>query len=199
VPEPSEILSASRLVGWNKVQREPGRVFLPQKGLAQDFGGWGKEYAVDAVAEIAKQHGLNDVLVDFGHDLRALGAPTAKPAWHVGLEDVNTPGTYRGSIGLRDRGVACSGDYIRNFSIGGRRYGHIIDPRTGWPVSNGCLQVTIVASNCLFAGVLSTAAFILGPTEGIKLVQEHLGAQGLILTERARHQTRGFFQYVVEN
>jgi FAD:protein FMN transferase len=199
LPSTQEVAEAKKLVGWHLVQREPGRIFLPMAGMALDFGGWGKEFAVDAVAQLARAHGINDVLVDFGHDLRAIGNPPGKPAWHVGLEDPRQPGTYRGSLGIRDRGVACSGDYLRHVNIGGRRYGHIVDPRTGWPVANGCEQVTVVAPSCLQAGVLSTAAFILGPQEGLAMVQETLGAEALLITQHARHQTRGLFQYVVQS
>jgi thiamine biosynthesis lipoprotein len=79
----------------------------------------------------------------------------------------------------------------------GRRYGHIIDPRTGWPVANGCLQSTVIANTCLHAGVLSTTAFVLGVPKGIEFIQSFPGAEGLIITEHARAQTRGFFNHVV--
>ena len=82
-----EIAAALRLVGWRKVQRTPGRIFLPEPGMALDFGGFGKEYAVDFVAQLALEHGLACALVDFGHDLRAMGTPLGRPAWHIGLED----------------------------------------------------------------------------------------------------------------
>jgi len=199
VPAPEEIAAARRLVGWTKVRREPGRVFLPEPGMALDFGGFGKEYAVDIVAAIALDHGIADVLVDFGHDLRALGAPPGRPAWHIGLEDPQHPGASWASVGLSGRGIASSGDYIRCFQIDGRRYGHIIDPRTGWPVANTCLQATVIAGTCLHAGVLSTTAFVLGVPKGVEFVQSFPGAEGLLVTDKARAQTRGFFQYVASN
>jgi thiamine biosynthesis lipoprotein len=96
-----------------------------------------------------------------------------------------------------DRGIASSGDYLRRFVVGDRRYGHIIDPRTGRPVANGCLQATVIAGTCLHAGVLSTTAFILGPQRGIEFIQSFPGAEGMIITEGARAQTRGFFNHVV--
>src|SRR5476651_2117228 len=75
VPSAAEIAAARALVGWKKVQRAPGRIFLPEPGMALDFGGFGKEYAVDLVAQMAQSYGITNVLVDFGHDLRATGAP----------------------------------------------------------------------------------------------------------------------------
>ncbi len=198
VPSPDEIDAARRLVGWEKVLREPGRVRLPERGMALDFGGWGKEYAVDAVAALARAHGIERALVDFGRDIMAVGAAPGKPGWHIGLEDpANPAGPCRGSLAARDVGVATSGDYLRGFTVAGKRYGHIVDVRVGRPVDNGCRQVTVVAPNCLLAGALSTALFVLGPEAGLRLAGEMMGVEARILTDRALHQTRGFFRHVV--
>lgn len=197
LPTDAEIAAARRLVGWKKVQRTPGQVFLPEPGMALDFGGFGKEWAVDIVAQIARDHGITAALVDFGHDLRAVGLPPGRPAWHIGLEDPANPGTVKGSLALtRGQGVASSGDYLRRVIIDGVRYGHIVDPRSGRPVANGCLQATIIAPSCLQAGVLSTTAFVLGVTAGLELIQAQPGAEGQLITEKTRAQTRGFWNYV---
>ena len=197
IPSAAEIAAARALVGWKKVERAPGKIFLPVAGMALDFGGFGKEYAVDVVAQIALDHRLPCALVDFGHDLRALGAPPGRPAWHIGLEDPQKPGTSTASVALVGKGIASSGDYIRCVQIDGKRYGHIIDPRTGWPVANGCTQATVITSTCLQAGVLSTTAFVLGIPRGVEFVQSFPGAEGVLQTGRTRAQTRGFFNYVV--
>ena len=197
VPTVAQVSAALHLVGWGKVQRAPGKVFLPEEGMALDFGGFGKEYAVDLVAQIALDHGITNALVDFGHDLRAIGAPPGRPAWHIGLEDPTKPGTASVSVALHgSKGIASSGDYIRCFTVGGKRYGHIIDPRTGFPVANGCLQATVIAGSCLQAGVLSTTAFVMGVPKGIEFIQACPGAEGLLITSNARAQTRAFFNYV---
>ena len=197
LPSEAAITAAQRLVGWNKVQRKPGQIFLPEAGMALDFGGFGKEYAVDLVAQIAADHGIANVLVDFGHDLRVRGAPPGRPAWHIGLEDPRSPGSSAESLAVAgDTGVASSGDYLRHCEIAGRRYGHIIDPRTGRPVANGCQQATIIADTCLQAGVLSTTAFVLGVPRGLEFIQSYPRAEGLLVTDNARAQTRGFCRYV---
>jgi thiamine biosynthesis lipoprotein len=166
--------------------------------MALDFGGFGKEYAVDMVAQLAAQSGIRSVLVDFGHDIRVLGTPPGRVAWHVGLEDPSQPGKHSSSVALDGSvGIASSGDYIRRFVVDGRRFGHIIDPRTGWPVANGCLQATVIASTCLQAGVLSTTSFVLGLEKGVDFIQSCPGAEGMLLGEKARAQTRGFYRYVV--
>jgi len=198
IPGVKEIAAAKALVGWQKVQRKSGQIFLPQAGMALDFGGFGKEFAVDRVAQIGTECGLSAVLVDFGHDLRTMGLPPGRPAWHIGLEDPKKPGATAGSMAITaNKAVASSGDYLRCFTREGRRYGHIIDPRTGWPVANGCLQATVVAPTCLQAGVLSTTAFVLGVPKGIDFIQNVPGAEGLLITDQVRAQTRGFYHYVV--
>jgi thiamine biosynthesis lipoprotein len=198
LPTDAEIEAAKRLVGWRKVQRAPGRIFLPEPGMELDFGGFGKEWAVDVVARIAKEHGIPSALVDFGHDIASVGLPPGRPAWHVGLEDPLRPGAFSESIAMPPgRGVASSGDYLRHFTFEGRRYGHIVDPRTGRPVANGCLQVTVIADSCLKAGLLSTACFILGLEKGLAHIQSTPGAEGMIIMNTSRGQTRGFWQYLV--
>jgi len=196
IPTPGQIEAALKRVGWSKVQRQNGRVFLPEAGMGLDFGGFGKEYAVDLVALMALDHGLTDVLVDFGHDLRAHGAPPGKAAWHIGLEDPKQPGRTWASVGLTGQAIASSGDYLRRFEVNGRRFGHILDPRTGWPVANGCTQATVIAGTCLQAGMLSTAAFIGGLDLGLELIRACPGADGVILTDKEKGQTRGFHTYV---
>ncbi|MEZ5276271.1 MAG: FAD:protein FMN transferase [Opitutaceae bacterium] len=197
IPSDEAVAAAMSRVGWLRVQREADRIFLPEPGMAIDFGGFGKEYAVDQVAGIAEAHGLSDVLVDFGHDVRVAGAPPGLPCWHIGLEDPFRPGQCWSSLGITGRGIATSGDYIRVFVRDGKRYGHIIDPRTGYPVSNGVRSVTVVSDSCLQSGILSTTAFILGPVEGKAHIESTLGADGCLISEKETDETRGFFQYVV--
>lgn len=195
LPTAERVAAARRLVGWSKVQRAPGKVFLPEPGMALDFGGFGKEYAVDFVARMAVNFGLSAVLVDFGHDVFVGGKPPGRPAWHIGLEDPRNPGDTAGSMAVENRGVASSGDYMRRFEFQGKRYGHIIDPRTGWPVDNGCSQATVVAASCLQAGALSTTAFVLGLKEGIEFIRSFKGAEGIIWQQDRRAQTPGFSNY----
>ena len=196
LPSDAQIKAARELVGWQQVQRRKGAIFLPHAGMSIDLGGIGKEYAVDRVVQLAAQHGIGNVLVDFGQDIRVAGVPAGKPAWHIGLEDAFNPGKCWAGVAAKDQAVASSGDYLRNFQVNGRRYGHIIDPRSGFPVDNGCRAVSIIAPTCTVAGILSTTAFILGPTEGLKLIGSYLGAEGVITTDNSRQQSRRFHEYV---
>ncbi len=198
IPTDAAIKAAREIVGWNKVERKTGSIFLPRPGMCVDLGGIGKEYAVDMAAAMALQHGISNVLVDFGQDIRVHGQPPGRPAWHVGLEDPKAPGSCWGSVGVSNHAVATSGDYLRHFVHEGRRYGHIIDPRTGYPVSNGCLTVSVIAPSCTIAGILSTSAFILGAKEAFQLIHGHYYASGAIVTEQGNFITPRFHEYLVQ-
>jgi thiamine biosynthesis lipoprotein len=135
--------------------------------------------------------------VDFGQDIRVRGTPPGRPAWHVGLENPRSPGSCWAGVAVTDHAVASSGDYLRHFVHEGRRYGHIVDPRTGYPVDNGCRAVSVVAPVCAVAGILTTTAFILGPQEGYHLINQYHGASGVVVTETANHITPRFYEHLV--
>jgi thiamine biosynthesis lipoprotein len=166
--------------------------------MCLDLGGIGKEYAVDRVLTLAASYGVRDVLVDFGQDMRALGRPPARAAWHIGLENPRSPGSCWGSVAAFNHAVASSGNYLRCFLHEGRRYGHIIDPRTGCPVDNRCLSVNVIAPTCTLAGILSTTAFILGPQDGYELINRTFGASGAIITETGTLITPRFYENLVQ-
>jgi thiamine biosynthesis lipoprotein len=195
IPDTSAIQAAQELVGWRKVQRRPGAIFLPREGMSLDLGGIGKEYAVDRVLTLVMQRGIESVLVDFGADVRVHGEPPERGAWHIGLEDPKNPGHVWIGVAVTNHAVATSGDYLRHFLHQGRRYGHILDPRSGYPVNNGILSVSVIAPHCTVAGILSTSVFVLGSKEGMDLISLCPGAEGCITTETTRFQTKGFYAY----
>lgn len=196
VPAAEAIERARQWVGWRKVQRRPGAVYLPEAGMGLDLGGVGKEYAVDRVLSLVVEAGTPDVLVDFGRDVRVHGHPPEGQAWNIGLQDPKDLSRCWTGLGVLDRAVATSGDGVRYFTHEGRRYGHILDPRTGYPVGNGTLAVSVIAPHCTVAGILSTTAFILGAEEGIRLMSRCPGVEGCVITETRLHQTRGFHAYM---
>lgn len=198
-PEAGEVETALALVGWPKVEREDGRIRLPIEGMALDLGGYGKEYAVDHVASLAESFGIGDVLVDFGRDLRALGTPGDAPFWVIGVEDAAHPGNVWERLGLSDRGVASSGNYRRSVKIGERAYGHLIDCRSGWPVWHDCQGVSVIADSCFKAGILASSAFILGPHEGKRLIEDAYGCEGVLQTETRKLETPGYHAYLVDD
>ena len=196
IPDDLTIQTARALVGWNKIQRRNGGIYLPQRGMALDLGGIGKEYAVDCVTNAAIQRGIPNVLVDFGQDVRVCGHAIDKKFWTIGLDDAINPGKCWTGVTVTDHAVATSGDYLRNFSINGRCYGHILDPRTGYPAFNDCRAVSIIAPSCTIAGLLSTSVCIVGAKEGLELVELHPGAAGAITTNSTKLYSRKFHEYL---
>ena len=198
VPEPAGVAEAVRRVSWKRVERRPGVVRLPEAGMALDLGGIGKEYAVDRIVEMAAAAGVEAIMASFGADVRVHGAPPEGGSWRVGLQSPVDPDRCWTGVMAHERAVASSGDYLRYFEQDGRRYGHIIDARTGYPVDNGCRAVSVVAPTCTEAGVLSTAAFVLGPEAGLKLIDRSHQAEGCIWTEGGAHCSRRFQHYVIQ-
>jgi FAD:protein FMN transferase len=195
IPTADAIAATQEIVGWRKIERRKGGIILPRQGMCLDLGGIGKEYAVDRVLTMALQHGIPNVLVDFGQDVRVHGEPPERGAWHIGLDDPTNPGHCWTGVAVNNHAVATSGDYLRNFKKDGRRYGHIIDPRNGYPVNNGMLSVSVIAPHCTFAGIVSTAAFVLGPKDGLELMSLCPGVEGALTTESTRLHTKGFYAY----
>ena len=195
-PSASMIDQALSLMGWTKVEHNEHQAYLPEKGMAIDLGGIGKEYAVDAIFSIAIERGIDHFLLNFGQDLRASGqAPNDQP-WLIGLERPDQPGLCWGAIALSDRAVTTSGNYLRKLVINGHEYGHILDPRTGWPVQNDCRAVSIIAPTCTEAGLLSTTSFIQGVDKGMQSINTAHSTEGFICTFSSIHYSQGAHAHV---
>lgn len=151
------------LVGWNRVQWHKPCLKIPP-GMEIDLGGIGKEYAVDrAYGLLADHFGFKAALINFGGDLRATGPRRNDHPWMIGIDDPRNTG-HDCLIGrpLSHGAMATSGDARRFILAGGRRYGHILDPRTGWPVRDAPHSVTVQAPTCLEAGMLATFSILQG-------------------------------------
>jgi thiamine biosynthesis lipoprotein len=161
VPRRAEVDAVRRLVGFEKLRWERPRLVLPLAGMELDFGGYVKEYAADRAAEICRQAGLRHGLVDLGGDLAFVGPhPDGRP-WRVGVRHPRRPGAAVATVALAEGAIASSGDYERCLVVAGRRFGHILSPKTGWPVE-GLAGVSAVASRCLVAGTATTIALLKG-------------------------------------
>jgi thiamine biosynthesis lipoprotein len=160
IPESAAVERLLPLVGFDKVQWRSPRLWLPD-GMELDFGGIGKEYAVDRAYELIAARHSTPFLVNFGGDLRANRPPSHAP-WQVGIERPDTDREATLILELERGGLATSGDSRRFLLKNGVRYGHILDPRTGWPVPNAPRSVTVAASSCTEAGLLSTMALLQG-------------------------------------
>lgn len=162
---PSEIAVAELLVnvGWQKV-RWQRPVLQLKPGMEIDFGGIGKEYAVDRSALLVHQCGIRHALINYGGDLLAIGPRANGEAWRVGVENPQFSENLNSRHDLRlERGaLATSGDSQRYCLKNGVRYSHILDPHTGWSVPDSPRSVTVHAATCLEAGMLASFAMLLG-------------------------------------
>jgi thiamine biosynthesis lipoprotein len=183
LPSEDELRKAVALVGLPKVTVDPfsSTVRFLRNGMALDFGGIAKGYAVDRATDILKSFGISRAIVDAGGNFYALGTPVDKPWWEAGVRHPLKKNEVIIRFPVSDKGVATSGSYERFFEIGGRKYSHIMNPHTGWPVE-GMLSATIVADNGMAADGLSTAVFVLGPVDGMRLIEKLPGVEGIIIS-----------------
>lgn len=150
-------------VGWQRVTWQDHTLTMPA-GMEIDLGGIGKEYAVDRAAGLIAAKTASSFLVNFGGDLFAGGLRRGNRTWGVGIDDPTRTGKaalYR--LDVARAGLATSGDARRYLQWHGKRLGHILNPRTGWPVADAPRSVTVVARTCLEAGTISTLAYLQGP------------------------------------
>ncbi len=160
VPEPDAVAKLLPLIGFGKLRWQPPRITL-LAGMEIDFGGFGKEYAVDRVLALVAARFDGAALVNFGGDLAANGAPAAAP-WQVGVERPGSDREARLLLEVQRGGLATSGDTHRFLLRDGVRYSHILDVRTGWPVPDVPRSVTVAAASCVEAGMLATFAMLHG-------------------------------------
>lgn len=162
IPSTDAIAQVLQRVGWHRVDWQRP-ILRMESGMQIDFGGIGKEYAVDRVAHSIREASSCSVLVNFGGDLCVTRAPTERPAWKVGIESVGGgQGAADTLIDIRTGALATSGDTHRYLLRDGIRYGHILDPQSGCPVTNAPRSITVAADTCTQAGMLSTLAMLKG-------------------------------------
>ena len=157
------------LIGWSQLERQGNAVRLKKKGMQIDFGGFGKEYAVDRVASIFLENDVTSALINFGGDVRALGAKADGSAWSIGIQDPRQLDQCFASLALKEGALTTSGDYERYFEVGEKRYCHIMNPKTGLPVSYWRC-VTVLAPLASVAGATSTIAMLL-QKQGLNFLQ----------------------------
>jgi thiamine biosynthesis lipoprotein len=157
--------------------------YLPRKGMRAHLGGIGKGIAVDRAASILRSRGIHTFMIQFGGDLYVGGGRGDRP-WRVGIRDPRGPADrIFAALDLMDSSFSTSGDCERFFLKDGRRYHHILDPRTGEP-TRGCRSVTIVAETATLADALSTGVFVLGPDAGMALIERLAKVEGVIVTDQ---------------
>ncbi|PTQ90446.1 FAD:protein FMN transferase [Agitococcus lubricus] len=158
-PEDVDALLAH--IGWDKVRWNKPTIALPF-GMELDFGGIGKEYAVDKVWQLISEHCDASVLINFGGDLRVTAPRRDGSAWQIGLENPEHTDSQTGIFSLSQGALATSGDSKRFLLKDGVRYSHILNPLTGWPITDAPHSVTVAAPTCIEAGMMATFASLQG-------------------------------------
>jgi thiamine biosynthesis lipoprotein len=191
IPQSDELLLALESVGsqYLELNRADRRVRFSKAGVAINLGSIGKGYALDRAAELLTAAGIDDFLLHGGHSSvlgrGAHGSRARDQGWSVGVRHPLRPERRLGELCLKDRGLATSGSGTQFFLYEGRRYGHILDPRTGWP-AEGVLSVSVLAPTAAEADALSTAFYVMGNEAAREYCRQHPDISALMLCPGAR-------------
>ena len=153
---PERIDHLLALIGYQYIDWQGSSCHLKRDGMEVDLGGIAKEYAVDTVAALFRGAGVTSGLVELAGDVAVIGAQGDQTAWKIGIKNPANQGSLC-SVALVDAALATSGNYARTITLNGQRYGHLLDPRSGWPVS-GPDSVSVIDAHCLTAGAAATVA-----------------------------------------
>lgn len=184
VPTEAAVQQVLPLIGWQQLIREGRSVTLPHAGMELDLGGCVKEYACDSVVSVLHQAGIAHGLIELAGDIAVVGPQPNGDPWSIGIRHPRNKTAAIAQIPLRRGGLASSGDYERCVEIAGERYGHILNPHTGWPVK-GLVSVTVLAEQCLVAGSSATLGMLLPQEEALEWLSE-LGLPWLAVDQQSR-------------
>lgn len=171
VPDDAELAPLLRLVGWGRVDLGDRSVRLPEGGMELDFGGFGKEYAVDRAGAVLRESGAESALVNLAGDLMILAPQPDGSPWRVGIRHPRREGEVIATLPVSSGALATSGDYERFIEVDGVRHCHVLDPRTGRS-ARGFQSVTVHAESCLVAGSASTIAMLKGRDGGLAWLRD---------------------------
>ncbi len=183
LPSSEAVSSILPLIDWPSVIRDANAIALPREGMQIDFGGFGKEYAVDVLAAHCVDEGVTHGLVNLGGDVCVVGPHPDGSPWRVGIQHPRAPGESIAVVELERGAVATSGDYERFMEIDGKRYSHLLNPMTGESLQPRFASVSVLADRCLVAGSFSTVAMLM--TEGAAEWLESAGLPHLLVSQSA--------------
>ncbi len=185
LPTQEEINKALPFVGYQGIHLDPQNNRIQLKaGMRIDLGGVAKGYALDIASKVLKNAGFPNHIIYGGGDLNVSGRRPDRP-WRVGIQDPGKRGDYFAVLSLSNMAVVTSGDYERYFMKNGRRYAHIIDPRTGRP-ARGLHSVTVVADRAVYADAMATGLFVLGLARAKRLVERIPGTEAIFVTQQGK-------------
>jgi thiamine biosynthesis lipoprotein len=184
-PEPESIEIMQKLTDFRKVllDEEKHTVFLEEENMEIDLGAIAKGYAGDKVKEFLLSQGVERAIINLGGNIVVLGSKPGGIPWSIGIQNpFDSRGRHIGIVSVVDNTVVTSGIYERFFIHEGKRYHHILDPETGYPVENELASVSIIARNSMDADALSTSLFVLGVEKGMTLIEQIDGTEAIFVT-----------------
>ena len=181
-PAPDELAAARALVGFRKlkIDEQKGDVELLQPGMLLDLGGIAVGYAVDEALAVLTARGITSTLVDGSGDIGVSDAPPGQAGWRIGIAPLDADKEPSRFLILKNAAVTTSGDAFQFVEFDGKRYSHIVDPQTGLGLVDHS-SVTVIARNCTIADSYTKAVSVLGPSRGLKLIDETPGAAALVV------------------
>jgi len=179
LPNQWEIAQSLPLVKGNLIFTDNDCI-ISEKGMKIDIGGIGKGYSVDLAVENLISRGMKSGIIEAGGDLRTFGNPPDSDNWRIGIRHPRNLEEFYGVLEIGEGSVATSGDYQQFFESNGKRYHHIIDPKTGYPAKS-CVSATVLTKTCLDADAVATAVFVMGPDKGIEWLDRFDEFEGLII------------------
>lgn len=181
-PDSAQIAASVKLINYKNIvlDRNNLTVFLREKGMKIGFGAIGKGYAANKAKKVMMDHGIANGLINAGGDLIAWGVQENGDAWQIGIADPKKEQEYIAWLNINEISVVTSGNYEKYVIIDGKKFGHIIDPKTGWPVE-GIRSVTLVSPDAELSDALATSVFVLGIEEGLRLVNGIKNVECLII------------------
>jgi thiamine biosynthesis lipoprotein len=193
----SRIDETMELVGWDKIGIEGNRIYFTVEEMKITLGGIAKGYAVDEALEVLSSMGIKHALVNAGGDMATLGPKPNGELWNIALANPDDTSQCLANFNVSDKAVCTSGNYERYFDPE-KTAGHIINPKTGYS-ANECISVTIVAENCTHADALATGVFVMGPDNGMELVESLDDVECLIVDpSRVIHYSSGLSNYLIQ-
>jgi thiamine biosynthesis lipoprotein len=203
MPAPERLAEAREAVGhqWLELDEPMKSARLLRPNMRLDLGGIGMGYAVDEALAVLRKHGIRHALVDASGDIGAADAPPGTRGWKIGVVPLSEDGTPSREILLANSAVTTAGDAFQHVVIDGKRYSHIVDPRTGFGLTDQ-IGVTVVARDGMTADSLDTAVSVLGPQAGLALIEATPGAAAFIVRPVAggveTFESKGFAALVSE-
>ena len=186
VPENKEIKKALQSVDYKNIELDSDNntVFLKNKSMAIDLGSIAKGYTADELVNILKKYNVDRAFINLGGNLYVHGGKENNQPLNIGIQDPKgDKGEYFGVLKVEDKSVVTSENYERYFIEDGKRYHHIMDPKTGYPSENGVISTTIISDKSIDDDALSTSTYVLGVEKGMELINSIEGVDAIFVTD----------------